>query len=457
MTRRAPRRSGVRFRPPRVEARPALLWVLARAFGPPAKLLATIAAPGGAALQAPVADAYSLAAGLGLSPRIAARVSPGELIAEVGAEQAALFRRDRLSTAASNLRLAAVAEELARVASALGLPIVFLKFFALELAGVLAEGSRPAADLDVLVAPERAEELHRALVESGFAAAAMPGMEHQLPALLAPQGGPVEIHRIVLGVRLAVGEGSATAPGLAAAGLLVPARGLAGPCFVPAREVLAAHALVHGLVQHGLAPHAYPALRLIGDWLDLCAANLCTASLCTADLCTPHGGAPEAGAAEARDQAGAGWLARVARLVAGEISEPEVSSLAGLGRRLGAGDLAVLAEPIAESGETALLHHLLAGALDERYGRSLRFAMLARPLSDRSRPVAVARSLWKALFPSRAELEAIYGPARGARARWARRLGRPLDLARRAFAYAASAVALRRSSHVERPGQRRSG
>lgn len=428
----------MRFRPPRVEVSPALLWALARAFGPPAKPLATIAASGAFALQAPVAGAHSLAARLGLSPRIAARLSPDQLTFEVGADQAELLRRDRLATAGSNLRHASVAEELARVAADLGLPLVFLKFFALELSGVLAGGSRPAADLDVLVAPERAEELHRALVERGFAAAATPAMEHQLPALLAPQGGAVEIHRIVLGVRLGAGEGSATAPGLAAAGLLEPARGPAGPCFVPAREVLAAHALVHGLVQHGFAPHAYPALRLVGDWLDLSVAE-------------------EAAAAEEERAAGAGWLARIARLVAGEVSEAEVSSLAGLCRRLGAGDLWVLAEPIAERGEAALLHHFLAGALDARYARSLRFAMLARPLSDRSRPAAFARSLWKALFPTRTELEAIYGPARGARARWARRLGRPLDLVRRAFAYAASAVALRRRSQAQRPGHRRSG
>lgn len=409
----------MRFRPLVVEIEPALLWCLARAFGPPEKPLS--------ALVTPLAGAHALAARLVLTPRIASRVSPEQLAAEVGPEQAALFRRDRLVTAATNLRLGAVAEELAHTASELGLPLVFLKYFALERSGLLAEGSRPAADLDVLVAPERARELHRALVTSGFSAGSTPEMEHQLPPLLSPAGGAVEIHRLVLGVRLDGGAGSVTAPALAAAGLLAPARDLDGPCFVPAREVLAAHALVHGLVQHGFAPHAYPALRLPGDWLDLLAGE-------------------EGGAA---GQGGAELVARAGRLVAGEVSPAEVSAMAGLCRRLAAGDLSVLGEPVEESGEAALLHHFLAGALDPRYARALRFSMLGRPLSDRPRPLAVARSLWQALFPSRAELEAIYGPARGRWDRWVRRLGRPFDLVRRAARYAAGSRALSRRAPGE--------
>lgn len=428
--------SVVRFRPPTVAVEPALLWCLARAFGPPETPVAAIAPSGLPAIETPVVGAHALASRLVLSPRLASRMPPAQLETEVGPEQAALFRRDRLATAAGSLRLGAVAEELACAASELDLPLVFLKFFALERSGLLAEGSRPAADLDLLVAPERAWELHRALVARGFTAGPTPEMEHQLPTLVAPvgdslAGGAVEIHRLLLGVRLDGGAGSATAPTLAAAGLLLPARDLPGPCFVPAPEVLVAHALVHGLVQHGFAPHAYPALRLLSDWLDLLAAE-------------------EGGVA---GRASAELVARAGSLVAGEVSQAEVAAMAGLCRRLATCDLTVLTEPVEESGEAALLHHFLAGALDPDYGRALRFAMLARPLSDRPRPLALARSLWKAAFPSRAELEAIYGPAGGPWQRWARRLGRPFDLVRRAARYAASGLSLSRRA----PGARNRG
>ena len=38
---------------------------------------------------------------------------------------------------------------------------------------------------------------------------------------------------------------------------------------VPSRPVLLAHALVHGLVQHGWAPRSYPPWRGVSDWIDL--------------------------------------------------------------------------------------------------------------------------------------------------------------------------------------------
>lgn len=398
-------KSGVRFRPPAVAAGPALAWCLARAFGPPELDLPAVAMP--------LAGAHALSARLGLSPRIASRLDVAHLAAEVGAGEAELFRRDRFATVATQLCLGAAAEEVATAAAELELPLVFLKYFAMELSGVLAEGSRPAADLDVLVAPDRARDLQRALVLRGYTASRTPEMEHQLPALVAPQGGAVEIHRLVLGVRLEKGAGSATAPGLAVAGLLLPAPGLPGSCFFPAPAVLAAHALVHGLVQHGFAPHAYPALRLVGDWLDLGVED-------NGDL-----------------------LAQAGRLAASEVEESEVAALASLCRRLAAGDLAVLAEPVAESGEAALLHHFLAGVLDESYTRALRFEMIARPLSDQPKAMALGRSLRHAVFPSSAELEAIYGPPRGPWSRAARRLARPFDLVRRALSYARSAISVR--------------
>jgi hypothetical protein len=235
--------------------------MLLRAFGP-------ADAPAGA----PVEGGFDQASGFGLASRIAGRHGQAKLAGEVGAEEAQAFAQRRLASVAAEMRFHATAARARAVAEQEDLPLAFLKGFALRLSGLAAGGTRPSGDLDLLAAEDRVEALHRAMVAAGFRPSGMPEMEHQLPTLVAPTGDAVELHRCLLGVRLPGSRRSATFAALQAAGLLEPARGCPGH-FVPAREVLLAHAAVHALVQHGYTPDAYPPLRLVADWLDLGAAE----------------------------------------------------------------------------------------------------------------------------------------------------------------------------------------
>ncbi len=385
---------GVRFRPPRVTASPTLSWLLLRAFAP-----AGIASP-----QPSPGEALALARRLGLASRIASRQEAALLRSELGEEEAGAFSRRRAATAAGALRLRASAGEVVRVASAEGIPLVFLKGFALEVGGWLDVGSRPAADLDLLAPEQEVERLQEALLAAGFRAGPTGDMEHQLAPLVAPAGGVIEVHRCLLGVRPAGSRRSATLAVLAAAGRLVEAPGWEG-CRLPDRSLLLAHAAVHGLVQHGFSPDAYVALRLVADWIDLGAAEL----------------------------EGEEWRG-LSALVAAVLSPAELGGLLALSNRLSKGDLAPLSEPPSGSPEATLLHHCLAGTLDESYASTLKLEMLAHPLSDLAPLRARWRAVRNAVFPSAADLEVLYGgaagplPGGGLGPRLGRRLWRPVDL-----------------------------
>lgn len=399
-------RSRPRFSPPRVEASAALRWVLLRAFGP-------------ADAETPAAEGvFELASRLSLASRIGSRHRGPRLGAEAGAEAARDFENEFRAVVAASLRFGLVARDLATASEELGTPIAFLKGVGLELAGVLEPGARQAGDLDVLVPKEQAAAFQTALLARGYRAGAASAYEHQLPALVHPCGAMVEVHRMMLGVRLAARGHSAALEDLRAARLLNRLGDLPGQAFVPVPEVLAAHALVHGLVQHGYAPHAYPLLRVFADLVDL---GLGVAN----------------GAARSRVET---WLSR-------ELHAGEVGAAARLAERLRAGDLRPLEADPRRDGEAALLHHALAGVLDERYGESLRFRMLTRPLTDRPGAAGAMGSLLGALAPGRGELEHLYGRPGG---RWGLlgwRLWRPVDLLGRALRYGASAVASRSRRH----------
>ncbi|HZF11399.1 MAG TPA: nucleotidyltransferase family protein [Thermoanaerobaculia bacterium] len=396
----------VRFRPPPVTMSPAILWMLRRAFGPPGA-----PAPTGVTLE----EALALCRRFELSGRVAARQGRERLAAELG-EGAAGFSRDQAGAVGMGLRLTALATRLAAVAASLDLPVVFLKFAALELSGALAPGSRSAGDVDLLVPSAGvagAADLQRALLSQGFSASDLPGLEHQLPALAGPEG-VVELHRVLLGVRLA-GRTSATAEELAREGLLVPLPDLPGRAAVPASAVAVAHTLVHGLGQHGWWPQSYPLFKMIGDLIDL-------------------GLGGPAGAALA-ERAGA-WIAV-------DIPRIEVEATRRLAAALVAGeDLAAWGESAAP--EALLLRHLLAGRLDPAYERSLRLGLFRPAPSDRPATARLVRILWRTVFLTRRQVDAVYGkPRGGALGYLGRQLWRPLDLAGRLARYGASAFKAR--------------
>lgn len=371
--------------------------MLLRAFGPPDASFAEAIEP---------AAALAAARRFEVSPRVAARLGRSRLAAELGSEAAAGFQRDLLATVAQGLRLQALLMDVAAVAAERSIPLVLLKYAALEASGALVPGARAACDLDLMAPPERARELQEVLVARGFRASGLPDSEHQLPALIHPAGGVLEVHRLMLGVR-PDGAGSATVATLERAGLLVPAADLPG-CFLPAREAQMAHVLVHGIGQHGFWPDSYPLLRTLSDLADL----------------------------GFHDEAAASLARRAAGLVARDVSEAEAEAVRGLCAALVAGE---------GPGEGArlLLLHILAGRLAPGYASALRLSLFRAQPSDRRPAVRLVRSVLGAVFLSRAQIDAIYGPPRHPLGYLGRRLARPFDLLVRLASYGARTFRLR--------------
>jgi len=396
-------RRSVRFRPPALALTPAIRWMLLRAFGP----------AGAAAPAADPAEALALCVRFELAGRVAARQGRARLAAELGAAAAARFAREQAAVAGAGLRILGLAEQVAALAAPLGLPLVLLKFAALELGNALAPGSRAACDLDVLVPADRAGELQQALVGGGFRASPMPPQEHQLAALEGA-AGIVEVHRMLLGVRVA-GRRSASVEDLDRAGLLRPLPALAGKAAVPLPAVAAAHALVHGIAQHGWTPHAYSLFKMLADLVDLGFAG-------------PGG--------EELASRAAPWLVR-------DVAAAEVEAARQLCAALAAGaDLAAWERSPAPAA--VLLRHALAGRLDPDYERALRLALFRRQPSDAPEVARLARAVASTVWLSHAQVDAIYGPPRRRLGYFGRRLGRPLDLVARLGRYGLRAWNLRR-------------
>lgn len=403
---RAKARLGQRFAPPPFDLTPEITWVLMRAFGP-----ASVRSP----LPLDGEEALSIARALDLGARIAARNDRAVLAAEIGAEAAEELLAIRRAAAAGGLALSASIAEVVTAAENLGLPVVFLKYAALELSGRLLAGSRAAGDVDVLVPSERAQELQQALCGRGYAVAGSEE-EHQLPALVHPRFGAVEVHRSILGLRLD-GVRSASYSDLAERKLLeaLPAKHLLDSATIPVRSVLAAHAIVHGIGQHGGQPRAYPFLKMVADLLDLGVELQAKAEIAT-------------------------WLSS-------DVSGEEIAALFELANELAAGR----PRTDGERGAAVLLRHALLGAFDAEYRQALKLEFFAAAPSDRERSL-LAR-VRAALFLSDRQIDAIYGAPPSRLGYFGRRVARPFDLVLRAFAARSSARALARrrgraSAHV---------
>jgi hypothetical protein len=307
-----------------------------------------------------------------------------------------------MAAAAQGLALTATGRAVQEVARALRIPVAFLKFIALERSGFLAAGSRTASDVDVLVPSREAQRLQRELLRSGFVPTGSPGYEHQLPSLLCGNGIPVELHTMVLGLRLD-GRRSASFEDLDQADLLLGSSESPGS-FVPKPGVLLAHALVHGLAQHGAAPSAYPPLRVLSDVIDITAG------------------------------AGVdGDLARVQPLISRDVSTADLASITALRDLCVAGTY--------EDHE--LVRHAVAGLFDEGYRNRLKVLGAGSTPSDEGLSARAARSLFGALLLTKKQIDEVYGPPRSAWGYAARRIARPFDLARRLVRYGAAAAAAR--------------
>jgi hypothetical protein len=214
----------------------------------------------------------------------------------------------------------------------------------------------------------------------------------------------VELHRFLPGVRLRGAPGFATAEELAERDLLRSPTGALHGCWVPSRDVLGAHALVHGIAQHGLSPRSYPLMRMLADLVDL------------------GWGAPGHGEA----------AAAAADLTARHVSRDEREAVLDLCRRLRAGE--ALPDRLTRRAGPAhrLLGHVLAGSLDPSYSDSLKLRALGSGPSLSPRPLVWLREAGRALFPGRARMEALHGEPVGRGASGMRRVLRLASMVWRA-------------------------
>ncbi len=399
-------RTGIRFRPPRVELSREADWALQRAFGP-------ASGPEEARAGIDPAQALELAQALGIAERIGSRTAAPQLETELGSEVAGRLRDMTAAAAAVSLLVEQVGREVAAAAAGLEVPVVFLKGAALQLAGSLGPGSRTMCDVDVLASADGARNLQAALRASGCMALEVPESDHQLQFLTHPSGFGIELHHRIPGLRLAGGL-SATAGQLFDAKRCWRAPGMPPGCFIPDDQVLLAHLLVHGIAQHGMAPAAYPMARMLADLQDL-------------------------------GTDGAAWrrfMAAGMRWIENDVSRAEVEAVRGLVDRLGRGEppaaLAAGGDPAA-----SLLRHLVAGAVDARYREALKFRGLVAKPRDVGWLRGLATTLRGAVFPTRAQLDILFGKPQSELGYWGLRVWRPFDLVGRAWRYGRAWLQLR--------------
>jgi hypothetical protein len=395
--------SGFRFDPPRVQLSCELGWVLARAFGPVSVSSESMSGLGGEL-------ALEIAERLDLAERIAARTPSGVISAVLGETAAAGFQRAHTGCVARSLVVERVAGEVAGIAADLGVPLVFLKGAALQLGGWIEPGSRSMGDVDVLVPDESARRFEDALIAAGCDSPEAPEAEHQLQLLTHPTGLGVEVHRLIPGVRLDGGS-SATAEQVIERGLCRSIEALPGKSFVPDQQILAAHVLVHGLAQHGLSPDNYPWSRVLADVQDL-----------------GH---------EAAD--GLEILGSVMPWIKRDVGLEEIEAVLELMDRLGGGE-----DPMeiaaGDDRPAAILHHLVAGALDDEYVQSMRLARRTQHFSDQPRWRRLAVEVWRTVWLTRPQVDKLYGVPKSALGYWGWRLWRPFDLVGRAWRYGVAAL-----------------
>ena len=352
-----------------VQVSPELEWVLARAFA------------GSEGTRSGFLDgraAGALASRLGLLPRIVHRLGPARLADELGPVAAKDALAEYRESALVSARLVALARLVGRVAGENGIKVVVLKHAALCLSGISLPAERGAADADILVSDADAARLTRELVRAGIRTSDAPVYDHQHSPLYHPQGGMLELHRTIPGVRPSPDDAEMSLEVLVARDLATPLDPGAPCLFVPRPHFMLAHALAHALFQHGLQPGAYPALKLLADIADL----RCRAS---------HDLLPDA-----------------LPLIVAEIDEGDARAAWALPTALAAGGAAAVLA-CSDSPEARLLSHLLRGALDPGYGESLKLRSALTLPSDQSGPLAFLRWAWHTVAINRAQAWALYG------------------------------------------------
>jgi hypothetical protein len=238
----------------------------------------------------------------------------------------------------------------------------------------------------------------------------VPDSDQHLAPLVHRSGVVVEAHRYIQGVCLGAPRRFATVDDLVSGGLVVTASELPGECMIPNKEVLTAHAVVHGVAHHGKKPLEYPLFRMVADVIDLGFAS----------------------------EHGESVLEKITPWLESDVSLEETRALRTLCMGLSVADEKLFAADSQSSPEVALLHHLVAGTTDRAYAQSLQVSAFFGRVSHLPPPIAVARALWHALFLNRAQVEKIYGSQSSRMAYLRRQMLRPfgvlLQATRSAFA-----------------------
>jgi hypothetical protein len=206
----------------------------------------------------------------------------------------------------------------------------------------------------------------------------------------------VEIHTALRFVDVRGDRTSAGAEAIRGAGLCEPLAGLPGDCRAPVEDLLAAHALAHGIAQHGVSPGAYPLMRMVADLVDL---GLDAAAV-DRFLPGPYR-----------------WISRV-------VAESELRAAFSLAGALAAGDQRLFGEAESLAGARTMLRHVVAGAIDDTYRRSLRFGGFWTTPSDKP----FVHRLYRSVVLTRGQVDVIYGPPTSRWGYLGRRLWRPFDL-----------------------------
>lgn len=284
-----------------------------------------------------------IARGLDVAARIGHRVPHGTLTAELGEQAAGRIRESYTLTCMQVAVLERMADEVDRIATREGFPVIVLKGMAQHLVGITPPGSRPCGDLDLLVATDVVEPLTNSLIELGFARCGDFERQHHHETVLRWNLGAIlEVHTRMPYASLDGGV-PITARDVFRSGLAIPAAGHGPNMYVPAEDLRVAHLLVHGVVQHAAQPGMYPFGRVIADVVDI--------------------GWDRQRWTEFLSNGGYHWIHR-------QISTGEVEAVFELADALRRGDVP---DPSTETPTptATMLRHLVASSFDADYRRSI--------------------------------------------------------------------------------------
>ncbi|HRS17161.1 MAG TPA: nucleotidyltransferase family protein [Thermoanaerobaculaceae bacterium] len=212
----------------------ATRWVLARALFPPDF-------PVG--LPEDKATVWAEAHRLRLAARIASRCGRIRLASELGELLAERFQRASHHAALGAIKAEGQVRYLAHIAEENGLEFALLKGGALHVLRLASLGARPLLDLDILMEAKAARKMQRLLKSEGWVEHGSFRTDFHLPPLRHPAWLPLEIHDLIPRVSLD-GRLWSGFEEVRSAGLMEPCRAVSVCVHAPARELLAAHALV---------------------------------------------------------------------------------------------------------------------------------------------------------------------------------------------------------------------